>query len=312
MLAAISLVAAAACGGDDDDDATEESAPSGTEAITEGTESPDTTTGSTEGTEPAGHRGDRATDTRVDGTADDRRRRRDEFEPGPGETPPRGGRGRAGAGRHARVRPRGRHGQRVGALPGELRDERLRAAERRSATRCSRRREDGEIVPQLVETVEPNDDYTEWTLTIKEGITFHDGTPLDGAAVKFNIDACRLSPLTGGALHADRRRRRPRARPSRSRLQGGPWVVLPAYFTGGSCGYMLSPQWLGSLADVPQRNRGLAGLRRRAGGHAGRRRPGRTGRARRVRVRVLHARQRQRLPRRAQRGLLAGPERHHR
>ena len=50
---------------------------------------------------------------------------------------------------------------------------------------------EGETVPQLVESVEPNDDYTEWTLTIKDGITFHDGTPLDGAAVKFNIDACR-------------------------------------------------------------------------------------------------------------------------
>ena len=54
-------------------------------------------------------------------------------------------------------------------------------------------------MPQLVETVEHNDDYTEWTLTIKEGITFHDGTPLDGAAVKFNIDACRFAPLTAGA-----------------------------------------------------------------------------------------------------------------
>ena len=75
---------------------------------------------------------------------------------------------------------------------------------------------------------------------------------------------------------------------------------------------MMSPQWLGSLPDVPQRNVEPADLRRRAGRDAGRRQPGRPGRARRVRVRVVHARQRQRVPRRAQRGLLAGPERHHR
>ncbi len=53
-------------------------------------------------------------------------------------------------------------------------------------------------MPLLVETVEHNADYTEWTLTIKDGIKFHDGTPLDGEAVKFNIDACRAAPLTAG------------------------------------------------------------------------------------------------------------------
>ena len=31
---------------------------------------------------------------------------------------------------------------------------------------------------------------------IRDGITFHDGTPLDGAAVKFNIESCQYSPLT--------------------------------------------------------------------------------------------------------------------
>src|SRR5215216_965901 len=37
---------------------------------------------------------------------------------------------------------------------------------------------DGEIAPVLVESYEPNADYTQWTLTIRDGITFHDGTPL--------------------------------------------------------------------------------------------------------------------------------------
>ena len=59
---------------------------------------------------------------------------------------------------------------------------------------------DGEIVPYLVESEEHSDDYMIWTLTIRDGITFHDGTPLNGEAVAYNINLCRLSQLTGPAL----------------------------------------------------------------------------------------------------------------
>lgn len=50
---------------------------------------------------------------------------------------------------------------------------------------------DGEIEPYLAKSVEPNDDYTEWTITLREGITFHDGSPLDAQIVKDNLDAFR-------------------------------------------------------------------------------------------------------------------------
>jgi len=46
----------------------------------------------------------------------------------------------------------------------------------------------GEFVPYLAESVEANDDFTEWTITLRDGVTFHDGTPLDAAAVKLNLD----------------------------------------------------------------------------------------------------------------------------
>jgi peptide/nickel transport system substrate-binding protein len=48
-----------------------------------------------------------------------------------------------------------------------------------------------EYVPYLAESIEPNDDYTQWTITVREGITFHDGTPLNAEAVKLNLDAFR-------------------------------------------------------------------------------------------------------------------------
>ena len=114
---------------------------------------------------------------------------------------------------------------------------------------------DGQAVPLLAESVEHNEDFTEWTITVREGISFHDGTPLDGAAVKFNIDSCLYSPLTATALSAIDTVTA-EGQTVTITTKGGPWVVLPAYFTYGSCGYMLSPTWLGSLPDVPQRTEG--------------------------------------------------------
>ena len=49
----------------------------------------------------------------------------------------------------------------------------------------------GEYVPFLAKSVTPNADNTEWTLEIRDGIKFHDGTPLDADAVKLNIDSYR-------------------------------------------------------------------------------------------------------------------------
>jgi len=52
----------------------------------------------------------------------------------------------------------------------------------------------GEGVPYLAESVEPNADLTEWTIKLREGVTFHDGTPLDAAALKANMDSWRGAP----------------------------------------------------------------------------------------------------------------------
>lgn len=48
--------------------------------------------------------------------------------------------------------------------------------------------ETGEIVPHLAESLTPNDDYTAWTLTLREGITYSDGTALTAQLVSDNID----------------------------------------------------------------------------------------------------------------------------
>jgi len=51
--------------------------------------------------------------------------------------------------------------------------------------------DEGEAVPFLAQSVEPNDDYTEWTIELREGIKFHDGSDLDAEVVKNNLDAYR-------------------------------------------------------------------------------------------------------------------------
>ncbi len=116
--------------------------------------------------------------------------------------------------------------------------------------------EDGTIVPNLLESMEANEDYTVWTMTAREGISFHDGTPFDGDAIAFNINACRFSPLTGPALanigdvQADGM--------TVTLTMNSPWAAYPASVaaasTSSSCSYMFSPTWLASLEDVPFRN----------------------------------------------------------
>src|SRR5689334_3977889 len=39
-------------------------------------------------------------------------------------------------------------------------------------------------VPVLAESWQPNDEQSAWTFTIRQGVTFHDGTPVDAEAVR--------------------------------------------------------------------------------------------------------------------------------
>lgn len=62
----------------------------------------------------------------------------------------------------------------------------------------------GEVVPVLAESCEPNEDGTVWTCTIRQGVTFHDGSELDANDVvtSFAVGIDASNPLhvgnTGG------------------------------------------------------------------------------------------------------------------
>lgn len=59
---------------------------------------------------------------------------------------------------------------------------------------------DGTIQPYLAKSLTPNATFDQWTLVLRSGITFHDGTALTAAVVKANFDALAASVLTKGAV----------------------------------------------------------------------------------------------------------------
>jgi peptide/nickel transport system substrate-binding protein len=59
---------------------------------------------------------------------------------------------------------------------------------------------DGSARPYLAQSVTPNADMTVWTLTLRPGVTFHDGSPLNADVVVANANAVRSSPLTAQAV----------------------------------------------------------------------------------------------------------------
>ncbi|MCU1452903.1 MAG: ABC-type dipeptide transport system, periplasmic component [Acidimicrobiales bacterium] len=97
----------------------------------------------------------------------------------------------------------------------------------------------GDYVPYLAKSVDHNAAYTSWTITLRPGITFHDGSPLTAQVVKNNLDAYRgkypgrssllflfvLSNIdsisTTGPLSLDVKMKKP-------------WVAFPAYLYSSS------------------------------------------------------------------------------
>ena len=49
-----------------------------------------------------------------------------------------------------------------------------------------------DLVPRLATEWSANEDGSVWTFELREGVMFHDGTPFDAEAVKFNIDRWNL------------------------------------------------------------------------------------------------------------------------
>ncbi len=118
-------------------------------------------------------------------------------------------------------------------------------------------------VPYLAESFTPNDDFTTWTMKLREGILFHDGTPLNSDAIRINFETVIADPLVGLAVA-----------PFYPAVEDGALEIVddltvvfnlldsrsdfPTALTG-QLGYVASPTWLAAAAEDPTLNQAPVG-----------------------------------------------------
>lgn len=59
---------------------------------------------------------------------------------------------------------------------------------------------DGNWAPYLAKAFTPSADFKTWTVDLRAGVNFSDGTPVDATAVKLALDTVKANALTGAAL----------------------------------------------------------------------------------------------------------------
>ena len=108
--------------------------------------------------------------------------------------------------------------------------------------------------PTCLESLTPNADHTVWTLKARPGITFHDGTPLDGAALLDNINRFKNSLVTGIFYsNLESAALNPTDPLAVDLTMKSPWVSYPyALLVGaGGTNYIGSPTWM-AAADADE------------------------------------------------------------
>ncbi len=103
----------------------------------------------------------------------------------------------------------------------------------------------GEVVPYLAESVTPNSDFTSWTITMRPGITFHDGTPCDASALYTNFEKGTASLLTGAAFSQFVKDLTPTG-PLTLRIDTTSSMVTLPFYLSSQIGYVAAPSMLSS------------------------------------------------------------------
>lgn len=106
----------------------------------------------------------------------------------------------------------------------------------------------GKVVPYLAESITGNEDATVWTIVLRDGITFHNGEPLNAEAVRLNFQAVldsaqykdQLSLLAGMTVVDDL---------TLELTMSSPWGTFPNTLVGvigTQVGYIAAPAMLAS------------------------------------------------------------------
>ena len=100
----------------------------------------------------------------------------------------------------------------------------------------------GKAQPYLAKSFTPSSDFKTWTVELREGVMFSDGTPVDGAAVAKSLNTVRKDPLTGAAL-ANMASVTATSATSVTIQTTDPWASLPAILTT-QVGFIVAPAQL--------------------------------------------------------------------
>lgn len=124
--------------------------------------------------------------------------------------------------------------------------------------------DDHQIHPFLGEAITPNADYTQWTIKVRQGVSFTDGTPVNADAVIDNFNRTWTGLLVAGAMRdiakgPDGKIVVTKTDDYTFTLQTGkngdpsnpiPWPQLPQ-FLAGQPGLIASPTWLAAADKDP-------------------------------------------------------------
>jgi peptide/nickel transport system substrate-binding protein len=109
----------------------------------------------------------------------------------------------------------------------------------------------GKPQPYLAKAFTPSADFKTWTVELRPGVTFSDGTPVDAAAVKKDLDAVRADPLIGIALNNIAATTV--VSPTQLTISTiDPWASMPAILTT-QAGFIAAPAQLDADASVSGR-----------------------------------------------------------
>lgn len=109
--------------------------------------------------------------------------------------------------------------------------------------------ENGQAVPYLAESITPNEDYTQWTITLPPDVKFHDGTPLTAEIVANTFRLHQESAITARVV-ADINDIAVTGPLSVTMSTSVPWATFP-YVLTTQAGYIPAP----SMLETPEQAR---------------------------------------------------------
>jgi ABC-type transport system substrate-binding protein len=103
----------------------------------------------------------------------------------------------------------------------------------------------GGVEPYLAQSITSNADFTSFTITLRPGIVFHDGTPLDANALYLNLEKQVTSVLTGPAF-ANFKSASVTGPLAVTITMKSSWAPFPYYLAQAQTGYIAAPSMLNS------------------------------------------------------------------